>query len=132
MKAHYNHKRLNADEYLEWLNTYLSLLNDFTSLVEKDSCPETHATMISFLRVGEHVFSFFINHRVSVDMGEFDEIPVEANKDLAKPTYADLKIERDRLAKRIAGIIKSDPKTLKRFEGFCDNLKEPVTLGCIL
>jgi len=132
----YDHKKLSADEYLEWLNTFLSILNDFTDLAEdQNTSPGTKATMISFLRVAEHVFNHFINHRSTYEYmigSKTAGKSISAGKGLSRITSNDLKIERDKVADKIAGIIESDPKIRKRFKKFCDNLKEPRALGCCL
>lgn len=130
MSAHHNHKNLSADEYLEWLNVFLSILNDFTICAEKYS----DATMISFLRVAEHVFNHFINHRATYIRVSSEKIekPSLAANNPHQLTYDDLKMGRDEIADKIAGIIESDPRIRKRFKEFCDNLKEPRMLGCCL
>jgi len=138
MDVQYDRKKLSEDEYLEWLNTYLSLLKDFTMLLETSSTPSPYsdaATMASFLRAAEHTFNYFINHRLTYKMNIYSEEMerlIPAVEDSHQITYDGLKIERDKVANRIAGIIESDPKTRKRFEEFCDNLKEPRALGCCL
>jgi len=130
MSAHYNHKNLSADEYLEWLNVFLSILNDFTTCTEKYS----NATMISFLRAAEHVFNHFINHRatyIGISSEKIEKPSLVANNP-RQLTYDDLKMGRDEIADKIAGIIESNPQIHKRFKEFCDNLKEPRMLGCCL
>ena len=138
MNEQYDHKKLSEDEYLRWLDTYLFLLKDFTMLLETSSAPSPYsdgATMVSFLRTAEHAFNFFINHRLTYKMSIYSEemeklIPVV--EDAPQMTYDNLKIERDKVADRIAHIIESDPKTRKRFEEFCVNLKEPRAFGFCL
>lgn len=138
MNEQYDHKKLSEDEYLKWLDTYLSLLKDFTMLLETSSAPSPYsdaATMISFLRAAEHVFNYFINHRLTYKMNVYSEEMeklIPAVEDAPQMTYDNLKIERDKVADRIARIIESDPKTRKRFEEFCDNLKEPRAFGFCL
>ena len=138
MNTQYDHKKLSEDEYLEWLNTYLSLLKDFTMLLETSSTPSPYsdsATMASFLRAAEHTFNYFINHRLTYRMNIYSEEMeklVPAVENTPHITYDTLKIERDKVADRIAGIIESDPKTRKRFEEFCENLKEPRSFGFTL
>lgn len=126
MDVQCSRKKLSEDEYFKWLNTFLTILNDFTDMAERQHySPSSKATMVSFLRVAEHVVNHFINHRVSYEFSS------EA-KNIHKITYGDLKIERDKIADRISEIIENDPKIYKRFKEFCDNLKEPRTLGCSL
>ncbi len=138
MNERYDHKKLNEGEYLKWLDTYLSLLKDFTMLLETSSTPSPYsdmATIASFLRTAEHTFNFFINHRLTYKMniysGQMEKL-IPAAEDIPQMTYDKLKIERDKVADRIARIIESDPKTRKRFEEFCDNLKEPRAFGFCL
>jgi hypothetical protein len=133
MKAYYKHKTLSPEQYLDWLSTYLSLLNDFTSYVEKNRDSSSSEKMVSFLRTAEHIFNFFINHKRTYEFIAHPEANgVSPAKSADSTAYYGLKIERDKLANKIAEIIESDPKIKKRFKEFCDNLKEPRILGCQL
>lgn len=112
-------KKLTADEYLEWLNTFLIALNDFTALAEdKNTSADYKATMVSFLRVAEHVFNYFITQRISYGHPNSSQL-----------TYDEIKRGRNKVADRIINIIESDPEISKRFKKFCDNLKEPRMYG---
>lgn len=123
-------KKLTADAYEEWLNTFCSILNDFVAHIEDyNYSPDNKATMVCFLRVAEHVFNHFISHS-SMYRSETMKKSIFAAKGSPKFRYDDLKIERNRIADKIASIIEGDPKIHKRFKEFCDNLKEPRMLGC--
>ena len=133
--AYYGIEKLNEDDYLQWLNSYLSILNDFTMHVDKQSSrhdTENAAMMISFLRVAEHVFNFFITHRSTYKNSIYLERTKKrapANDNLPQITYDDLKAGRNNIADKIIRIIESDPKIRAHFEKFCGNLKEPRAYG---
>jgi len=125
------HKQISHEEYLEWLTTYRSLLDDFTAYMEKEPDP----TMVSFLRVAEHIFNFFINQMTTYEYvlyPESGEKKADAADDPTRTIIHTLKLERDKIADRIARMLESDTRMQKRFDEFCANLKDPRILGCQL
>jgi hypothetical protein len=132
MKKPNKRKKLNPNEYLEWLDTYLSILEDYAAYAEKQDSDAIKAVMVSFLRIAEHSFNHFINHRNTYERCIRPEERVDETGISASHDYNELKNGRDKVADRIATIIETDPKITKRFKALCDNLKNPRALGCCL
>lgn len=105
-------------KFKEFLDNYLSLLEELSGKKEL----LTEEKQIAQLRTAERSFNFLL-----------DRFPTEKVKEaFGMEDWKALKKRRDKLADKIAKMIESNPKTKKRYEGYCEALKDPRKLSSLL
>lgn len=104
--------------FKKFLKTYLSLLE--TLLENNDKLKD--GKYCSQLRLAERTFNFFL-----------DQFPVEkVVEQFTLEGWNEIKNKRDKLADKVSGVIESDPRKIKRYEVFCDQLKKLRAFGATL
>lgn len=109
---------ITPERFHDFLLVYLQLLEGLITNVESIKDP----VFLSRLRLAERTFNFFL-----------DRFPLkEVSAQFGLEKWHEIKNIRDRLAEKIAIAIESDPKNVKRFNFFCDQLKNLRVLGAEL
>lgn len=108
----------NPVKFKEFLENYLVLLEELSGKKEL-LAEEKH---VAQLRTAERSFNFLL-----------DRFPTEKVKEaFGMEDWKALKQRRDKLASRVVEMIESDPKMKKRYEGYCEALKDPRKLSSLL
>ncbi len=107
-----------AEDFKVFINSYLSLLEELVA-DESKLGDEIYCAQI---RLAERTFNFFL-----------DRFPIEEIRgQFGLERWNEIKRKRDEIADQIANIIESVPEKQKRYEFFCDQLKQPRIIGAML
>ena len=107
---------MNPQEYLKFLEDYLLTLESLA--IEIDKKDEKFAAE---LRTAERSFNFLL-----------DNFPGNVVEDVGMEKWNEIKKRRDLVANTIAGYIENNPEVKKRFEAYCEALKNPGQLSSLL
>lgn len=110
---------MNPQEYKKFLLNYLGLLEKLTS--ELDSY-RNDSRFVANLRVAERSFNFLTNFY------PMDKV----REEFGMEEWNEMKNKRDSLAAKLSEVIESNPELKKRYEEFCENLKNLKSLGANL
>lgn len=107
---------------------YKLFLHDFINLIEdllyypRPAKKKEDPKFLSQLRIAERTFNFFL-----------DNFPADKVSDVfGYDEWNSIKKRRDTLAKKISETFLSNPEFSKRYELFCENLKDPSRLSSFL
>jgi|SRR3989304_6633731 len=104
--------------YRKFLESYISLLEKLVNKIENMSDPK----FIAQLRTAERSFNFLL-----------DEVSAETEyKAFSVQEMQALKQRRDNIADKVSRIIEKSDEAIKRYEGYCDNLKDTRKLSSLL
>lgn len=108
----------NPIRFREFLENYLFLLEELLG----DEGLLRDGKSVAQLRTAERSFNFLL-----------DRFPVEQVKStFGLENWERVKQRRDTIAAKVSEIIESDLKTKKRYESYCENLKNTRNLSAIL
>ena len=106
------------ETHRKFLESYISLLEELVSRAEGSTDPK----FVAQLRPAERSFNFLldqVSNKTEYKVFNVQEIHA-------------LKQRRDKVADMASKIIEKSDETRKRYESYCDNLKDPRKLSALL
>lgn len=106
---------MNDQAYKSFLLNYMEILETLVGKVKDEKS-------VSELRIAERSFNFLLNYFP----------PEQVRTTFGMEEWNNLKKRRDILAAKISDMIDSDPRLKARYIAYCDNLRDPRSLGSML
>jgi hypothetical protein len=108
----------NPEMFKKFLTNFLDLIE---TLLKKENLLSDEK-VIAQLRISEETFNFFLDYFPAKKINEI----------FGMENWNALKRKRDELAAKIIKMIESDPKIKKRYENYCEGLKDLRKLSSFL
>ncbi|MBT3230923.1 hypothetical protein HN358_04065 [Candidatus Uhrbacteria bacterium] len=112
---------MNSLEYWQWLNQFITLLEDQAEKIKQSPDPRTLAQM----RIAEHTLNFEIDQFMHfIDTHEKMPVSVFLNEqNIGSDAWNEIKQRRDSLAGKLSEMIGSNPEFTEQYQYLCEELK---------
>jgi len=131
-------EEIKTDTYWAWLNTFAMILELLTKRAEEKGSQEPidGGKFIARLRMAERAFNFFLDSFAkAVEDHEHKGVIAYLSSHYGTDgleLWNSLKARRDGIADRVSILIEANPKTVVRFKGYCEGLKNTRNLDALL